>query len=179
MMLHLKGSEFEGIVQGRLDKYREAGLASISRYGVQAVRSRDQWHVIQSKPDYEGLVMSGPQVIFDCKVCSQASFPLDEYRNDVKAPKRRQLNHMIERARYGAKCFFLLHWNPRDLATKKDQAITYAFWVSSEIGFWERFFAGEIKRITREDCQAYGSVVPWTLFGPRDRVQQPDILAVL
>ncbi len=176
---HWKGSEFESVVDDRNYKYHQWKYCHIKRYGVQAVRSKEEWIVIRSKPDFEGVLPNGRQLIFDAKVCSQASFGLHEYRSDTKGTKSRQLKHMLERAEYGAICFFLLHWNPRVLATKADRAITYAFWVDGEMDFWQGFDEGQIKKITRDDCERYGTVVPWNTLGPRDRAVQPDVLSAI
>jgi penicillin-binding protein-related factor A (putative recombinase) len=175
----LTGADFERIVESRLAKYKTARLAHVKRYGVQAVRSQEQWHIIRSKPDFEGVVPGGRQVIFDCKVESSASFDLSQYRPEIDGPKKRQLTHMFERAEYDVYCFFLIHWNPRELATKSEPGITYAFPVDSRMEFWQQFLAGEVRRITRSDCAEYGRSVPWSLFGPRDSVAQPDLLSVL
>lgn len=195
---HLTGAEFEDICDKRAQKYHDAGMAHTKRYGVQAVKKRAfdpitrkpkfdtvtkrpvyDWQILQSKPDFEGVVMGGRQFVFDCKVVSGSSFGLSEYRHDAKGPHRRQLSFMYERARFGAKCFFLIHWNARELATKAEPAITFAFPVHPRMQFWEAFEAGEKRSINRMDCVEHGRHVPWTLFGERDRTLQPDFLAAV
>lgn len=175
----LKGADLEQLVVQRAEKYRAAGMADVKRYGVQAVRTKEEWQVIRSKPDFEGVVPGAYQFIFDCKVESGASFDLSRYRDDVKGPKRRQLNHMFERASYGVRCFFLIHWNARELATKSEPAITWAFPVHARMHFWVAFLDGEVRKITRSDCAEFGRLIPWTLFGERDRSPQPDFLAAI
>lgn len=175
----LSGTEFERLVQRRLDKYRMAGKADIRRSGVHAVMTTRGWEVLPSKPDFEGMLQGPRPVLFDCKVCSQASFNLAPYRDETKGARSHQLSFMVDRARYGVQAFFLLHWNARELQTKAEEAVTYIFPVDAEMEFWRGFFAGETKSIKRQDCEELGRVVPWNLFGERDRSVQPDILAVL
>lgn len=181
----LTGTEFEQIVEKRCQKYIDAGIAHIKRYGVQAVytkHGRDGqpgWQIIKSKPDYEGVIRGAYQLIFDCKVESGASFDLGRYRDETNGPKRRQLNHMFERSEYGVRCFFLIHWNARELKTKSEPAITYAFPVHPKMPFWVAFLNGEVKTLSRQECAELGRHIPWTLFGERDRAMQPDILAAI
>ena len=155
----MTGKEFEDIVARVCRAYRDKGTASIGRYGVQAIRTSPTDIVtIRSLPDFEGPVSgSGTQYIFDCKVCSQASFDLSAFRDK----KKRQLDHMIERSRYGATCAFLIHWNARKLKTKHESLETWWFPVYWHSKFWDAFEHGEVRRITRADCYEYGKEVDW------------------
>lgn len=171
---NLTGREFEKLIVEQCAIYEKCNVACIGRYGVQATRSRDEWVILSSLPDFEGDCYKPRQehVIFDAKVCSQASFGLSKYRNEVRGARRRQLNHMFKRDRFGAKCFFLIHWNERKLKSRIDYAITYRFPVSLHMVFWKLFEAGEVKSITRDDCETYGLPVEWT----GDRKLRPDFL---
>lgn len=172
---HLTGSTFEWNIQRRLDKYRAARIADIRRSGVQATMlPGGDWQVIPSRPDFEGHFVGPVAVCFDAKVCSQASFPLDKYR-ESRGARKRQLEYMLEKAIYDVRCFFLIHWNERQLMTKAEESITYAFPVHPEMPFWKRFQALEVKSIRRGDCEEVGLVVPWTVFGENDHTRQPDI----
>lgn len=179
----LSGAEFERIVSRRLDKARQLGLADVRRCGVHAVmKGPGNWQVIPSRPDFEGLLPGPRPIVFDCKVCSGASMDLASYRGGPKETsgnRKHQLQYMFDKAEYGAVCFFLIHWNRRELETKKEEAITYVFPVHAETEFWVRFTEGEIKRLYRSDCEELGQVVPWNLFGKLDRIAQPDVLSVL
>ncbi len=135
-MESLTGSELEKLVVERGLEYRKAKQAHISRCGVQAVRTKDEWH-------FEGVDWVGHQFIFDCKVCSQASFDLSKYRSDVKGARSRQLKHMLERAEFGVRCCFLLHWNERAGKTFKLLSETFAFPISGRMEFWQAFERGE------------------------------------
>lgn len=178
--LKIKGTEFERIVQVRLDKYKVAGIADIRRSGVQATMKPDMtWQVIPSRPDFEGVFAGPVPVCFDCKVCSGASMDLSPYRDDTKGARRRQLNYMFDKARYDVRCFFLVHWNARALKTKEESSETYAMPVHREQEFWVQFLAGDVRSLTRSDCVNHGVLVPWTLFSSLDRSFQPDIRAVL
>lgn len=175
----LTGKEFEALVKQRCDQLRLAKLASIGRYGVQAARRKDDWVIMQSLPDFEGCSREGRQAIFDCKVCSAASFDLSPYRRETNGAKSRQLSHMLERSQYSARCFFLIHWNGRSLKTRSEDAETWAFPVKHGHPFWDSFESGEVKSINRKDCESYGQFVKWTLLNPADRKHRPDVLTAI
>lgn len=177
----MTGKELEAIVKERLSKELELGTCHITRYGVQVSRVGDgaaDLIVMQSLPDFEGIVPGGRQTIFDCKACSQASFDLTEYRTETGGARERQLRHMIDRAKLGAVCFFLIHWNRRQLATKTEPAVTYAFPIHPELIFWRDFYAGERKKITRQDCEWIGFEVAWNARD-REHKPRPDVLAAV
>lgn len=173
----MRGREFELLIAERCQKEKTKGLACVGRYGVQAVRSGEQWHVIPSLPDFEGVFLDGRQMIFDAKVCSQASFALDKYRQQPGGNRRRQLTHMLERSRAGAVCFFLIHWAKRELKTRVDPELTQAVPVHPDCPLWEEFLAGERKSLTRDDGETYGVRVPWNYATDRDRKLRPDFVA--
>lgn len=177
-MESLTGSELEKLVVERGLEYRKAKQAHISRCGVQAVRTKDEWQVIPSLPDFEGVDWVGHQFIFDCKVCSQASFDLSKYRSDVKGARSRQLKHMLERAEFGVRCCFLLHWNERAGKTFRLPAETFAFPISGRMEFWQAFERGEVRSITREDCAELGIRVEWSTLGA-GRKPRPGFLAAI
>ncbi len=168
-MLTLTGTGFEKLIVQMAGYYKRDGVAHISRAGVQAVRNKDEWVVIPSLPDFEGvLAPRGSQIVFDCKVCSQASFDLSKYRADTKGSRSRQLKHMLERADFGSQCFFLIHWNPRAGKTFQQPAETVAFPVHASMEFWKSFERGEVRSIARADCQEHGWPVKWgTVTGGR------------
>ena len=178
------GKLFEQVLVARHNELKKDGVASIGRYGVQATRTKTDWVILQSLPDFEGDVKGGgvvtnsdTHIIFDAKVCSQASFDLSKYRSDTKGARRRQLSHMYDRSEYGAVCFFLIHWNERILRTKKESAETYLFPVWIEHPFWQSFERGEVKSLNRQDCNDYGERVPWTIRS-KARTARPDWLSV-
>lgn len=175
MLPDLNGKELEAIVKERAVEYKNMRLAHITACGVQAVRSKDEWMILQSLPDFEGVTAFATQFVFDCKVCSQASFGLSEYRADTKGSKSRQLKHMMERARYGVPCFFLMHWNSRAGATFSQPAETFLFPIDSTIEFWQAFERAETRSITRVDCQNYGVECKWNIYGKGWKLR-PDIL---
>jgi penicillin-binding protein-related factor A (putative recombinase) len=172
----MKAKEFEELCLYRMRKHEERGEATMSRYGVSGSYMQDpathqmNWRPISSLPDFEGLLPGGRQFIFDCKVCGAASFPLD----DVFF-KRRQLRHMLTRARFGGICFLLIHFTKRILKRGVEPAETWAFPVFASHPLWAAFDRGETKRITREDCKEYGVQVYWDTL-PGGRTPRPDIL---
>jgi penicillin-binding protein-related factor A (putative recombinase) len=128
---------------------------------------------IQSLPDFEGVTIDGVQFVFDCKVCSGASFPLN---NSHFA--ERQLRHLLTRADFGATCFLMLHFNERELTKRTVAAATYAFPVHREHPFWLEYFRGEVKSVGRLDCEQHGMTV-WWREPDRCRVARPDILSAV
>lgn len=184
----MTGKELEKLIVEINGIYREMGIASVGRYGVQAsIMAGDRpgemkTVVMQSLPDFEGDCVLNPlfrqHLIFDAKVCGQASFVLSKYRTETKGSRSRQLRHMLDRSRFGADCFFLIHWTERQLKTKHEPAITYRFPVL-ENDFWTQFERGEIKVLTRADCAEYGTEVHWRTAGDRGTKPRPDYLDVL
>lgn len=172
----MKGIELEAVVIERLKQERAAGRACVGRYGVQAARSKDDWIIQSSLPDFEGVFADGRQLIFDAKVCGQASFNLAKYREETRGARSRQLRHMLDRSRFGATCFFLIHWTERRLTKRVDPSITYALPVHPSMPLWQEFDAAERKSVTRGDCEFAGVQVPWTLHGDRDRKPRPDVI---
>lgn len=153
---------------------------TLGRYGVQVSYMKDETGqmkliALASLPDFEGIMPGGRQVVFDCKVCNQASFPLD---TESKS-KSRQLSHLLKRGKFGAVAFYLVHFPERVLKTRTDPEETYAFPVHPDHPFWEAFERGEKKRITREDCLEYAVPVEWNVL-PGGTKPRPDIvLAVM
>jgi len=168
----MKAKEFEEVCLYRMRQHEERGEATMSRYGVQANMIDGKWTPVSSLPDFEGLI-AGRQFITDCKVCSQASFPLDDDKF-----KRRQLRHMLTRARFGATCFLLIHFPPRELKTRVDPAQTWAFPVYADHPLWVAFDRSETKRITRADCEEYAELVEWNTL-PGGRTPRPDIVSAV
>lgn len=209
---NLKGKDLEELCIYRMQCEEAAGLATMSRYGVQGsytyantgrngtpnyadvaltvgvdtekVRNIFQyfgpekqnqmvWQPMQSLPDFEGILIGGMQFCFDAKVCSQASFPLGE-----STMKQRQLKHLKKRARFGAICFFLIHFNERRLVTKRSPTRTITFPVRPDHPFWEAHERGEVKRITEQDAELYGIRVEWNVAAGKKKTS-PDILAAI
>ena len=142
----------------------------MSRYGVSGVFIKGKWQPIQSLPDFEGVIGDrGRQFIFDCKVCSSASFSL----HDDKF-KARQLKHMLARSQRGVVCFLLIHFNRRKLKTKEVPSVTYGVPVHPDLDFWEQFDRGEVRSLTKDDCLEFGHKCLWRL-NPKARTPKPDL----
>lgn len=170
----MKAKDFEEIVLYRMRQHEEAGECTMSRYGVQGSYIGGEWKPIQSLPDFEGVLPpAGRQFVFDAKVCGQASFPLDDDKF-----KRRQLRHMITRAKFGAITFLLIHFTARELVRGDEPAETWAFPISAAHPIWAAFDRGEVKRLTREACREYGVPVDWDLM-PGGRVVRPNVLKAI
>ena len=172
-MESLKAKEFERLCIYAMEGAERVGDATMSRYGVQASLQNNEWRPIESLPDFEGILQGGRQFVFDCKVCSQASFPLDDDKF-----KRRQLKHLLRRAKFGGITFLLIHWNQREMKTRTDEARTVVFPLCGHHAgnFWVRVDAGAEKRITRDACDEYGIDVDWT--GPAGK-ERPNLLAAI
>ena len=174
----LTGKELEEVVKERAVEYKNMRLAHISACGVQAVHTGDEWTILKSLPDFEGVTSFATQFIFDCKVCSQASFDLTKYRSEIVGSKARQLKHMLERARFGVPSFFLMHWNSRAGKTFKEIAETFIFPIDSQMEFWQAFERAETRSITRKDCHNHGVECKWNIYG-QGRKPRPDILPIV
>ena len=168
----LSGKDFQALCKDRAGEYKKLGIALITEYGVQGVFADGKWMPIQSLPDFEGVSASGHQFMFDCKVCSQASFALGPYRQDTRASKARQLRHMRNRAAYNVPSFFLIHWNARILKTMSYPPETFIFPIEDN-EFWADFDAARVQSITREDCDRWGVRVEWNLIG-KSRTYRPE-----
>lgn len=171
--MKLISKEFEELCLYRMRQHEERGEATMSRYGVQGNFIDGNWQPVQSLPDFEGLIVGGRQFVTDCKVCSQASFPLDDDKF-----KRRQLRHMLTRSRFGAICFLLIHFNPRELAKGIVPASTWAFPVYRDHPLWVAFDRSETKRIRPADCEEYAERVEWNTL-PGGRSERPDVLSAV
>lgn len=169
----LKGKELEKLCIYRMQQEEVRGVATMSRYGVQTSMVDEKWIPIRSLPDFEGIMFGGRQFVIEVKVCSAASFPLDDDKF-----KARQLKHLMTRGRFGAVSMLLIHFNGRVLAKKTEPAITWALPVYPEHDFWREFDRGEVKRIARSDCEQYGHEVPWTVFAGC-RKESPDLVGAV
>ena len=174
----ITGTEFQSLVDEQNAIYEQESLACIGKYGVQAARMKDEWIIHSSLPDYEGPLVDGRHITFDCKVCSQASFSWDKYRSLTRGSRSRQLRHMIKRSRFGAKCFFLMHWNERVLTKQTFPARTFVLPVMHHFDYWDKVEGGEVKSISLADCNTIGIEVEWV---KRDRGTKfrPDYLPAL
>lgn len=168
----LTGRGFEKLINKEAARLLVLSEADIGRYGVQCSHMGDKVIPMASLPDYEGVVNQVPkQVIFDAKVCSQSSFPLNPYTDNKN--KAKQIKHMRQRSTFGCTCGLLMHWNQRVLKTRTDPAETFWFPVNNEV-FWPEFDRGERKSITRDDCFMFGYLVQWHQPG-RTRTAVPDL----
>ena len=175
------GRQFEQQLVELHQIYKKMGSASIGRYGVQCAFRDGEMFAMQSLPDFEGLASGFPsQIIFDAKVVSGASMPLSKYRAIPGAKpgsKRRQLSHMYDRADFGACCFFLIHFNERELKKKSEPPQTFVFPVVKDHPFWVQFESLETSAINRDLCESHGHEVFWKTIG-RGRKPRPDWLSV-
>jgi len=172
----IKGKELEEFVLFRARKCDEPdGMYTLGRCGVMAFFNQGVWTPVHSLPDFEGITAGNArQFVFDCKVCSQASYDLSGGTHKSFA---HQLKHMRKRAKFGATCFIMLHFNARVLKTKSDVSFTVLFPVG-ETPFWLGYDSGEQKNITRADAEQYGTPVTWNALG-RKRKLSPDLYAAL
>jgi penicillin-binding protein-related factor A (putative recombinase) len=160
----------------RFDTAKREEIAAIVKDLIEAaMESADAWQPLQSLPDFEGIVLPrGSQFVLDAKVCNQASFPLDKESKS----QSRQLRHMLNRSRFGAVCFYLIHFPERVLSKTTEEEQTWAFPIRDDHPFWMAFDRGEVKRITRADCAEYAVRVPWNLL-PGGRTTRPDVLSAV
>jgi len=177
----MTGKQFEQLCLDRVRRDRNnGGAATISRCGVRAARMKSEWQILQSFPDFEGVLRpSGRQFTFDCKVCSKSSFALDEFRPGAKRYKAAQFNYLMERAEFGAIAFLLIHFSERQLKTRSFDAATYAVPVHPRLQMWIDFQSLEISSLARDTCAEFGERVAWNLPTARSNKKSPDILAAI
>lgn len=156
----MTGAAWEKLISEQCARYRYAGRGAFAKCGVQAARMKSEWIVTRSKPDFEGTLDGGMAIYFDCKVCSQASFPWDKYR--PKGSRERQLRYLMERSRFGAVCGFLFHFPERRLKTRTDAELSIWLPVRETDPYWEQVLAGEVCSLDRVTLEAMGQAVPWT-----------------
>jgi hypothetical protein len=177
--MNLKGKDLEALVLFRASKMEDDEILTLGRYGVQARMMnsltppfKPEWQVVPSLPDLEGVVFgTGRQIIIECKVCSQASYPIAGTAD--KHPK--QISHMMRRAEFGALCYLLIHFNARELTKKSDPAMTIAIPVDRDAFMWRMYLANELRTLSREAAKNYGIEVPWNLYSPRASKMTPDL----
>lgn len=180
----LKAKEFEELI---LAAAARCPHLTLSRYGVQTmVGEGGKLLAVPSLPDFEGVSAPlGRQFIIEAKVCAGSAFPLVPDKI-----KPRQVRHMIERSRFGASCFVLIHFTERRGKTFHEPAETVALPVIEQLGFWQEFLdaAAEAKRaktpfkspgsISRDYASRIGQRVQWTC--PKGaRKHLPDLAALL
>jgi penicillin-binding protein-related factor A (putative recombinase) len=172
---YLKGKELEELVLWRTRTADDpAGLYTLGRYGVMSNFIKGTWTPVKSLPDFEGVLPGGRQFIFEAKVCSQASYDLTGGTSKSFA---HQYAHLRKRASWGALCFILLHFNPRQLKKEAVPGCTVLFPVG-DTEFWQAYDARQQKNITRKAAEMYGIVVPWNI-APGKRTIAPDLGAAL
>ncbi|MEM9645616.1 MAG: hypothetical protein AAF989_11545, partial [Planctomycetota bacterium] len=181
------GNRFEQHCLDRLVNEGKAGKGQFNRYGVQVritgedpLTGQPILQSVKSFPDIEGLLATGTQAIFDCKVCSDTSLDLSRYRigDEKSGSKEKQLRHMVEKADYGAVCGFVVHWNDRKTKSKAEPSETFWFPVHRQIPFWIQFWRLEIKRLNRDHCRELGVPVRWNKLTSRSRAS-PDLYEVM
>lgn len=184
----IDGKELEAAVVARLAVYKARGAADIGRYGVQATVERDptsptgvRYQLHRSLPDFEGVLPDGRQLMWDCKVCSQASFSLSAYvwGGTKSKAKSRQLRHMLDRSMYRVPCYFCIHWNARSGKTFSTDPETWLFPVCIRMPFWEAFLRSEEKSIQRQHCIDFGTRVYWNKLKKLERSYRPDVLEAI
>lgn len=181
----LKGVEFEELLKSAADREEKAGSLTMDHYGVTLSVQNGVTMGIQSKPDFEGVIATGRQFVFEVKVCSGASFPM--VKDKIKP---RQVSHMLTRSRFNVPCFLVIHWNARQLVRSNVDAVTVAIPVSDADPRWQRYVdayreAVRTKKpmepqgsISLEESLAIGTVIPWEI--PKGcRKATPDILSFL
>lgn len=177
----LKGKEFEALILFRATKLEEAGILTMTRYGVQAVMinnretGKPEWQIIKSLPDFDGCLKGGQQIVIEAKVCSGPSYPL--YQTGKKHPK--QIDHMLRRARFGALCFLMIHFNEQVLMRSTKPAETFAIPVNDDDSFWREYAALSRRTVTRDEAAMYGIAVPWNQYSERSSKLTPDLRVLL
>lgn len=174
---HRSGKEFEEDLLYRGRYLEKQGVLALGRYGVQGVLIGGEWKPVQSYPDLEGdIAPHGRHLIIEAKAWGQASF---DFSNE-KAIKEHQLKHLFTRAKFGALCFVMLHFNARQLTSKTTPPRTFAVPVHPDLPFWEAWRRGEIKAASWNILENYETPeVKWSPCGPRGTKLTPELEPLL
>lgn len=168
-------TDYHALAQGAGVTFQQAQAIARAVTPAQMPGDNIIWQPYKSLPDFDILLAGGRQCVTDAKVCSQASFPLDEYRAENKRSNRRkQLEFLYKRAKFGAITFLLIHFNPRPLKMGPTEAKTFAFPVYASHPFWQSFEKGDVKRIGDEECAEWAYEVKWNIY-PGKRKASPDV----
>jgi penicillin-binding protein-related factor A (putative recombinase) len=177
----MTGREFEALITFRAQRLEDQKILMLGRYGVTArminnpETGKGEWVVIPSLPDFEGCVFgTGRQIIIEAKVCSQSSYAIAA--NDQKHPK--QIEHMLNRAEFGALCFLMIHYNARELKTKSEPAETFAVPVLDN-HFWREYQNGERRTLNRSEAEMHGIRIPWDTHSQRATKLTPNLSYLL
>lgn len=181
-----KGRNFEQVLMDATKRLENSGVATMGRYPVASVMMKGSKFPMQvsSLPDFEGVLASGKQFIWEAKVCTQPSFRI--VKDKIK---HKQVRHMLLRSQFGVLCHLVIHFNERLGKTFYDPAFTVAIPVKPvSMGgwpIWEQFSeaskkdkAKEFASITREMARDMGVVMPWAIPG-RCKNPYPDLEKIL
>lgn len=177
---NIDGKLFQQLIIHRYRKVNESGKWHADQYGVRSSAMRGPtgdlvWQPYKSLPDFEAAVAPyGRQVIFDAKVCSQASFPI----GGEATRKKKQFQHLVERSRVGALCYLLIHFNKRVLKTRVDEAFTVLLPVKGNEDIFLPAMDGATMNLNRSEAMLRGELVPWNAYG-RGRKVTPDLTLML
>lgn len=181
-MNKLNGKEFEALLLERASHLEDEGILNLRRYGVQAMMVADkftgkaEWMIIKSFPDFTGVIAPhGRELIMEAKVCSDASYPL----RSTDKKNRKQITHMLERARFGSLCYLIIHFNERVLMRRTDEAVTVALRVRDEEIIWREYEYCQRHTINREEALMHGTIVPWNLWSKRASKFTPDLRTLI
>ena len=172
----MKAKEWESECLEAFQHLSKQKIATARRYGVMAIMDQNkQWRPVPSYPDIEGVVApAGQQFVFDCKVCSGPSFPLSKLREE----RKKQLNHMLERSRFGAICFFAVYFNPHETTRDYQGESAWAFPVWQGHELWRDFAMGATSTISRLACAEYAHKIEWRI--PKGcQKARPDMLEAI
>ncbi len=83
--------------------------------------------------------------------------------NDTHASER-QVRHLLDRARYNVICFFLVHFNARELKRSSEPAVTCAIPVHPDFELWRQLLTSEKRSISRTEAEMYGYPIEWNIL---------------
>lgn len=176
----MTGKEFEELCVFRMNHERRRGRGLMRRCGVQGGWRLDpstgtrKFEPSSSPPDFEGVEPDARQFMFDAKVCSLASYSID----NAGSKRRWQIPILLERSEFNVATFLLIHLPERVLKTKTDPIRTVAFPIHVRHPFWINYLDSEIKSISRAAFDEYGIEVEWSTM-PGGKKPTPDILAAV
>ena len=163
----ITGKEFEELLVYRAVIEAEKGTYVQARCGTMAVFIDKIWTPVRSLPDFSLCLkeFGGQTGVFDCKVVSGSSYPLS---GGTHKSFKHQYKYMREHQRFGAIAFVLMHFNPRVMKTKTEDAFTVLIPIEDKEP-WASFDTSERHAISRHDAILYGLPVEWDLAGSTTR----------
>ena len=176
-MPQVSGKELEELIIYRAKEIEEpAGVYTQARCGTISIFKDNAWIPMNSLPDFTCCLKEygGQEAVFDCKVCTQSSYPLS---GGTHKSFQHQYKYLRKRDAFGALAFIIMHFNERKMKTTVQPELTVLLPVTNA-PLWDAYDVGQQKSITRTEAALYGLPIVWDAPGRRT-TQSPNIYAAI